>query len=532
MRQVHGWGMLDAKYCVLAEAPAEQEELLGEPLVDASGYRWREWITRAGLKREDFRLENVVEFRAPHNNIEAFDAAYLQQWMSYLHERIAGLSDPWILVPTGNYALYALTGKGKVKWHTNDGKETRAGITDWRGSILTYTDLNGRQIKVIPTIHPAATFRQPDYEGVCIRDWIKIAHEGTFKETRLPQRVHATQPTLLEVDTYLGSLRAGSVVAMDIENPKPKEPVNEKVVAPIVCLAFADRPDYSLTIPVTRNYWGSENTVAQVWKTVGDTLSRHDIDWVFHNGLYDTFHLAWERNITVANYRYDTLYLAHCLDASDWHSLDYCASRETREPFWKHEAKDPEEAAKYANNLEAFCTYNGKDAAVTRELYTVYHERLTEQRRLDFYQQHYAALLQPLQALQLHGVKVDDTKRKLRLAHLMADCLELQDQLEEKTGLKLYGKSSLSTKKLAHYLYNVLGLPAKERVRKGRGEKSVTTDEVAVRQVMLKHKRALEDTGPLILAHKRKAKLREFCEEGRVDPDGYFRSSYSMNTEA
>ena len=143
--------------------------------------------------------------------------------MSYLHERLAKLSDPWLLVPTGNYALYALTGKGKVKWHTHDGKETRAGITDWRGSILEYTDLNGRQIKVVPTIHPAATFRQPDYEGVCIRDWIKIANEGTFKETRLPQRVHATQPTLLEVDAYLGGLSAGSVVAVDIENPKPKE---------------------------------------------------------------------------------------------------------------------------------------------------------------------------------------------------------------------------------------------------------------------------------------------------------------------
>lgn len=472
------------------------------------------------------------EFRPPHNNIEAFDTAYLQQWMGYLQQRISGLGDPWILVPCGNYALYALTGKGKVKWHTHDGKQTRAGITDWRGSILEYTDLNGRKIKVVPTIHPAATFRQPDYEGVCIRDWIKIAHEGTFRETRLPQRVHATKPTLLEVDAYLRGLRAGSVVAVDIENPKPKEPLNEKVVAPIVCLGFADRPDASLTIPVTRDYWGSEGVVEQVWKLLSNTLQRHDISWVFHNGLYDTFHLTWERGIHVGNYQFDTLYMHHCLDPSDWHSLDYCASRDTREPFWKHEAKDPDEAAKYSSNLEAFWVYNGKDAAVTRELYDVYHHRLCEQGRLDFYQQHYAALLEPLQSLQLHGVKVDDSKRKLRLAHLMADCLELQDQLEEKTGLKLYGKSSLSNTKLKHYLYDVLGLPKQERTRKERGEKTVTADELAVRRLMLKHKKELADTGPLILAHKRKSKLREFCDEGRTDVDGYFRSSYSMNTEA
>jgi DNA polymerase len=516
----------------VAEAPAEQEELLGEPLVGASGYRWKEWISRAGLRREDFRLENVCEFRAPHNSIEAFPTEYIQQWMSHLHQRLALLTDPYVIVCMGNYALYALTGKGKVKWHTHDGKETRAGITDWRGSILSYTDLNGRQIKVIPTIHPAATFRQPDYEQVCIRDWLKIAQEGQFRETRLPQRVHATKPTLLEVETFLGRLKAGDVVAVDIENPKPKEPVSGKVVAPIVCLAFADRPDYSLTVPVTRDYWGDQVTVERVWSLISTILVKPDVEWIFHNGLYDTFHLAWERNIAVGNYRFDTLYMHHCLDPSDWHSLDYCASRDTREPFWKHEAKDPEEAAKYSSNLEAFWVYNGKDAAVTRELYAIYHQRLTEQGRLDFYLKHYAALLEPLQALQLHGIRVDDTKRRLKLAHLMADCIDLQDQLEAYTGLKLYGKTSLSTTKLKHYLYEVLGLPKQERLRKVRGEKTVSVDELAVRKLMLKHKTKLEVSGQLILDHKRKSKLREFCDEGKVDSDGYFRSSYSMNTEA
>lgn len=532
MRQVPAWGNPSARYVLIGEAPGLNEEETGEPFVGASGFRLKEWWGRAGLKREDFYILNVVEFRPPHNNIDAFDAGYIQQWMSHLHQRLTAVHDPWVIIPTGNYALYALTGKGKVKWHTHDGKETRAGITDWRGSILSYTDLSGRVIKVIPTIHPAATFRQPDLEGVCIRDWQKIAHEGAFRELNLPQRTHETRPSLERVEAYLGALRPDSIVACDIENPKPRQPLTGRIVAPIVCLAFADRPDHSLTIPVTRDYWGSEAVVERIWSLLRAVFSVPRLEWVFHNGLWDTFHLMWERGIHINRYRFDTLLLHHCLDPSDSHSLDYCASRDSREPFWKRDWKTYEGICKAGGIDESLWNYNGIDATTTRELFDVYHRRLVEQGRLEFYLKHYAALLEPLQALQLHGVKVDDPTRRWRLAHLMADCLELQDKLEDATGLKLYGKSSLSNTKLKHYLYDVLKLPKQERTRKARGEKTVTADELAVRKLMLKHKDALKVSGPLILDHKRKSKLREFCEEGRVDADGYFRSSYSLNTEA
>ena len=532
MRRVESWGRIDAKFIAIGECPADREVEMGEPFVGASGYRLKEWWEKAGLRREDFWIDNVCQFQAPHNSIDAFSQEYLQQWMSFLHERLAQLKDPYVLIPMGNYALYALTGKGKVKWHAHDGKTPRAGITDWRGSILSYTDLSGRLIKVVPAIHPAATFRQPDLEGVCIRDWQKIAHEGTFRELRLSKRTHHIRPTLAEVNSYFHTLTPQSVVAVDIENPKPKGEVNEQVPAPTVCIAFSHDPAYSITIPTTESYWGNRDRLGQVWQKIRHALTNDQLQKVFHNGLYDTFHLSWEHHIAVQAYSYDTLYMHHCLDPSDWHALDYCASRDTREPFWKHEAKDPEEAAKYANNLEAFWTYNGKDACVTRELYDVYSNRLREQGRLDFYLTHYAALLQPLQALQLHGLRVDDPKRRYRQAHLLADCIEIQDQLEASTGLKLYGKSSLSNTKLKQYLYEILGLPKQERTRKARGEKTVTCDELAVRQLMLKYPKKLEVTGPLILTHKRKAKLREFYDDSRIDADGYFRSAYSMNTEA
>ena len=53
-----------------------------------------------------------------------------------------------------------------------------------------------------------------------------------------------------------------------------------------------------------------------------------------------------EREITIENLWWDGLYMHHTLDPSAPHSLAFCASVDTREPYWKDEAKDPDEAVK------------------------------------------------------------------------------------------------------------------------------------------------------------------------------------------
>lgn len=180
--RVPGWGRLDSRLVLIGEAPGPREEAVGEPFVGPSYHaKLRIWWDAVGLKRQDFRIENVCEYRPPGNKADAWDQATWESWMANLHERLAALVDPWLIVPTGNYSLYALTGKGNVHWHKREGKGTRPGITDWRGSILSYTDQRGRAIKVIPTIHPAATFRTASYEGLCRRDWERIATERDRK---------------------------------------------------------------------------------------------------------------------------------------------------------------------------------------------------------------------------------------------------------------------------------------------------------------------------------------------------------------
>ena len=167
---------MDARIVLVGEAPGVSEVQYGAPFVGASGQRLfggggeRGWVVEAGLDRSQFRIENVCEYCPPNCVADLWNRDTWTAWMEDLHERIARLDDPWIIVPTGNYALYALTGKGKVPWHVRDGKSNRPGILSWRGSILSYRDRRGRALKVIPTPHPAATFpgRDPGLESIYI----------------------------------------------------------------------------------------------------------------------------------------------------------------------------------------------------------------------------------------------------------------------------------------------------------------------------------------------------------------------------
>ena len=801
--RVKGCGPMDATILLVGEAPGVSEALLGQPFVGLSGQRLfgggkeRGWVNEVGLHRGQFRIENVCEYCPPHTIADRWDKDTWLQWMEDLHERIARLDHLTLIIPTGNYALYALTGKGKVHWHTRDGKESRPGILDWRGSLLSYTDRRGRRRKVIPTPHPAATFpgRDPGLEPVCKRDWKRIAAEAGSAELNIPVRTHIINPTQGDLDLLVRTCEAmgdDEVVALDIENPMEKGGG-----APIVCVGFAPTPQLSITVPTSKKS-------TREWEVIEHVLSL-PVAKVAHNNFHEAYWLWAEREIEVVGMWWDTMYMHHCLtgdtkilmddckwkelrhvavgehiyafdefptngryrrhlrrarvtarstkqasvylirfddgthlratadhkilvglydrhpmrragnhwcevrdlkfgdevysigkpwdnyqtpesywlagiydgegslgvrkwgsderdltahvsftqkpgiimqrvvalltnlgfdtrqdsstradnlhirgglsatlrflgcipairlhakfkkiaEGNGWngftglrgakvisiekqgreqvydisttqgtfiangivvhncldpaapHSLDFCASVDTREPFWKHEAKDPEDQRKYTSNLAAFYTYNGKDCCVTRELFDVYYQRLLEEVRrtsygvidgVEFYLRHYAELYQPLLGLMRAGVRVDESRRAERYAELVAQVGDLKGRLVEQ-GIDIYSvgktaKGGISRQKLAKYLYEELGLPKQYVRNKKKGEKTVTTNEVAIRTLAEKHPDKLGQVAPLILDQTRLKKLSEFYTEGRVDEDGYFRSSYGLNTEA
>src|SRR3990167_3792713 len=148
------------------------------------------------------------------------------------------------------------------------------------------------------------------------------------------------------------------------------------------------------------------------------------------------------------------------------------------------------------------------------------------------YNNSYPPLFEPMINMMLHGIAMDNHKRVKRLGQLTAECIRLQDELTEIAGEPLYGEKSLSTKKVAKFLYDDLKLPKKMRTRKrASGEKvrTVTTDEVAIKRLMNEYPKneRLQQAGALMLEHRRKYQLASFYRENRVDKDGRMRSSYA-----
>lgn len=516
-------GSLSARLVVVGEAPGEREDVAKRPFVGATGATLADWWRQSGLQRSDFYLTNVLKERPPNNDLTKVDPNEIRHAIADLRAELDMLEDPWLIVPMGNLALSAVLGK--------------TGILKHRGSIYGY-ERSGGLVKTIPTIHPAATFREPRLGKRCIRDWQRIAGDSQFRELRLPEREHYIRPSLADVEHFVRLVdKEADSLALDIETPR----------GVWTCIGFSYDAGFSITIPLTRQYWGDD--CERIWQLVAGLLAS-DIPKTMQNGLFDSYYIRWH-GLVVNNWQWDTLAMHHALEPVDEHSLAYMASLDTREPYWKDEAKDPDEMAKYARHEDAFWVYNGKDVAVTYELQETYFEQLTREERdehsaeqsirqqyesrgehgvhsrLRFYQRHYRDMFEPLLGMSLSGIRLDEGRRLGRHDQLKMDAETCLHALTELAGEPLHAKTGLSPIKLKRFMYETLGLP--KQTNRARG--SVTTDETAIRRLMQRYPDKFRVAGQSILDFRRYSKLATFMAGGLADDDGFVRCQYRFTTD-
>jgi len=476
-RLIKADGSLDAKLIMIGEAPGYWENKFGKPFVGPSFTQCLDpWWQMVGLTRKDFWIDNVFPYQPPRNNIHAVPKSVMLQWADNLHDRIATLKDPWLIVPTGNTSLMALTGKKDISKH--------------RGSIYEYVDRNGRRIKCIPTFHPAYTFRRP---VTAVREY-HIAQTvddlAWFDMTLANQAVHSQD------------FSGDTCMAIDAEWTPDK----------LLCCGFSINKNFSFTIPTTIEWWKTKEKLARAIDSIR-VWCESTIPKVLQHGHSDAYVLKRLHNIDINSYQWDLLAMHHCLDANRPHTLEYMASIDTRQQYWKDEAKDPESIAKYANNFEALLTYNGMDCCVERELFDVYHEQLELAGKLETVQELYMSQLPALIRMMLQGIPVDEKMRKRRRSQHQLEVIELQDNMSQMVGEKVFATKSLRGSVLQRYFYETLNLPKQYRVRKKKGgesERTITIDEVAVRRLMLRYPKKLQDFGDLLLKHRRAYQLMTF----------------------
>jgi DNA polymerase len=140
---VFGTGNPDADVMFVGEAPGRDEDLQGEPFVGRAGQLLNKILEAIGFRREEVYIANILKCRPPGNRDP--QPTEIVSCEPILQRQIE-LIRPLILCSLGSFAARTLLA-------------TSAGITKLRGKVHEY-----RGIPLVPTFHPAALLRNPQWK--------------------------------------------------------------------------------------------------------------------------------------------------------------------------------------------------------------------------------------------------------------------------------------------------------------------------------------------------------------------------------
>ena len=169
---VPGEGNPNAEILFVGEGPGFHEDAQGRPFVGPAGKLLDEMLTRAGLKREDVFIANIVKHRPPGNRDPMPDE--IEACWGYLERQIAAIN-PVLIVTLGRHSMGQFFGP--------DARITRVHSTlrPWR-DIMAYA-----------CFHPAAALHQPKYREMLEEDFDGLPKALEVARKRAADRVNQAE---------------------------------------------------------------------------------------------------------------------------------------------------------------------------------------------------------------------------------------------------------------------------------------------------------------------------------------------------
>lgn len=158
---VPGEGNRDSQVMFVGEAPGRKEDEWGRPFVGPAGQLLTELIEKIGVKRDDVYITNVVKCRPPNNRDPADDE--IEACLPYLLRQMK-LIKPNIIIALGRHSartLFSLMGMEFSSMRAQHGKPVRGRI-------------EGIEVVVIPTFHPASALYNPQLKTELERDFVDV----------------------------------------------------------------------------------------------------------------------------------------------------------------------------------------------------------------------------------------------------------------------------------------------------------------------------------------------------------------------
>jgi DNA polymerase len=150
-------GAPTARLMFVGEAPGRDEDIEGLPFVGRSGKLLDRMLAAIGLDRTSAYIANIVPWRPPGNRTPTPQES--QICLPFILRQIE-LADPDVLVCLGGPSAQALLG-------------IKEGITKTRGRWFNF-DTGKREIRAMPTFHPAFLLRSPLQKRFAWRDFLAI----------------------------------------------------------------------------------------------------------------------------------------------------------------------------------------------------------------------------------------------------------------------------------------------------------------------------------------------------------------------
>jgi DNA polymerase len=150
-------GNPEARVMFVGEAPGRDEDIEGLPFVGRSGKLLDRMLAAIGLDRSQVYIANIVPWRPPGNRTPTPQES--QICLPFMLRQIE-LANPDILVCLGGPSAQTLLG-------------VKEGITRIRGRWFSF-DSGKREIRTMPTFHPAFLLRSPLQKRFAWRDFLAI----------------------------------------------------------------------------------------------------------------------------------------------------------------------------------------------------------------------------------------------------------------------------------------------------------------------------------------------------------------------
>jgi uracil-DNA glycosylase len=150
-------GNPQARLMFVGEAPGRDEDIEGLPFVGRSGKLLDRMLAAIGLDRKSAYIANIVPWRPPGNRTPTPQETAI--CLPFTRRQIE-LVDPDVLVCLGNPSTQTLL-------------STNEGITKTRGRWFRF-QTGTREIRAMPTFHPAFLLRNPISKRLAWRDFLAI----------------------------------------------------------------------------------------------------------------------------------------------------------------------------------------------------------------------------------------------------------------------------------------------------------------------------------------------------------------------